>query len=191
MLCRMFPLISQQQLAKQFVLWYVRMLEEWGNVVWIIMQYFSCNVQRRKTAYPAVYNKGHRSKVTGHTSQITGHSSGAGVRALLTRLRTSLAMLLVSLESIPTSDKKKNTKVKIIAHFMVIWKRDKRTCHQGKRSWVVTESKRTWQRKLHSGSINHVLILSDGLGLACNRGSCEGVSLKKMNVICIWKNNPR
>lgn len=59
-------------------------------------------------------------KVTGqHTSQVTGHASGAGVRALLTRLRTSLAMLLVSLESIPSSDKKQKT-IKIIRHFMAI-----------------------------------------------------------------------
>ena len=82
------------------------------------MQYFSCSVQLRETAYPAGYSEGHRSTVTGHASRITGHASEAGVRALLTRLRTSLAMLLVSLESIPTSDKKKNTKIKITAHFM-------------------------------------------------------------------------
>ena len=51
--------------------------------------------------------------------QVTGHVSGAGVRALLTRLRTSLAMLLVSLESIPTSDKKQ-TMIKIIRRLMSI-----------------------------------------------------------------------
>lgn len=79
------------------------------------MQYFSCNVQRRNTAHPAGY---------GHTRQVTGHVSGAGVRALLTRLRTSLAILLVSLESIPTSDKKKQTNkqtmIKIIRRLMAI-----------------------------------------------------------------------
>ena len=101
------PFNITTEVRKTVCFLYVRMLEERDNVVWIIMQYFWCKVQRRKTAYPAGYNKGHRWKVTGHTIQITGHASGAGVRALLTRLRTSLAMLLVSLESIPTSDKKK------------------------------------------------------------------------------------
>ena len=40
----------------------------------------------------------------------SGYTSGTGVRAVLTLLRTSLAMLFVSLASIPTSAKGKDDK---------------------------------------------------------------------------------
>ena len=43
----------------------------WYDMTLLSMQYFSCNVQPHKTAYPASYSNGQRSHVTQHRSHVT------------------------------------------------------------------------------------------------------------------------
>lgn len=101
---------------------------EWTELMWAWSQ-IHCNLVFVWFCFSQIYGKKMRLVFLVYLH----HSSGAGMRALLTRLRTSFVMLFVTLESSPTSVRRKQMENSIKFFLDTI-----------AQVWNVTHSYATW-----------------------------------------------